>query len=340
MGKIYSLLIIFFIYLIFIFDNRGLLFKKFSQETVNTYLKSQDIYDKGGDIKDRVFVSDETVYLASGYLYAKGSDPRDYNFQHPPFVKYLFGLSSTVFNLPLLPNIFLGWALLLEVYLLASLVTKKEIAGLFTSALILIDPVFKEVVVYALLDLGQIVFILGFLITTIYYEKHFLLSGILLGLGLSSKFYSPVFIFLAVVYVYKLINKKLIVKREIYTLIVAGLIFYLTYAVSVINDKGFFNIFFQQAKIIKFMIVHNKALQIGGVLPMFFGGYLLWPISFAASLFSLYKDKFKSFVSFLILIPVLYTVVMFFQIPFTRYFILTLPILYISLSSLILKNHR
>ena len=326
-------------YVVFLFLNKNKIFQKFNPETVNNYLRSQDIYDKRGDIKDRIFVSDETIYIASGYLYAKGSDPRDYNFQHPPFIKYLFGLSSLIFKLPLIPNVVFGLVLLLEVYLLASLVTKRKTVGFLASILILIDPVFKEVTSYALLDLGQIVFILGFLITTIYYEKHYLLSGILLGLAFSSKFYSPILIFLVVIYIYKLINKKLIIKREIYTLVVAGITFYLTYIVSVINDKGMFNLFFQQAKMVKFMMVHNKAVEIGGILPMFFGGHILWPISFAASLYSLYKDKFITFISFLVIIPVLYTIVMFFQIPFTRYFILTLPIFYISLSNLVFRNY-
>ena len=77
-------------------------------------------------------------------------------------------------------------------------VFKNKLIGFLASLLLLIDPVFKEVMMYALLDLGQMVFILGFIITTFYYKKHWIGQGVLLGLAMASKFYSPVIIFLGI----------------------------------------------------------------------------------------------------------------------------------------------
>ena len=157
------LFIIFLSFSLFVLIHRDLLFQRFDPVIVKNYLRSQDIFDPQGYIKDRIFISDSDIYIASGYLYAIGFDPRSFNYPHPPLIKYLFGFSAKYFNLPLLPNILFAIILLLEIYLLGQQIFKNKLVGLFASLLLLIDPVFKEVTVYALLDLGQTVFLLGFL---------------------------------------------------------------------------------------------------------------------------------------------------------------------------------
>jgi len=333
-NKLY-LLTLTFAFIAFALLNKEKLFQKFNPEVVNRYLRSQDILDTGNKIKDRVFVSDEEIYIASGYLYANGAKPTDYNFQHPPFVKYLFGLPSKYFNFPLLPNILFAAVLLFEIYLLGRLFFKSELIGFIAAAALLFDPVFKEVTTYALLDLGQIVFILGFIITTFYYKKHWIGQGVLLGLAMASKFYSPVLVFLGITYLYKLIIKQLDINHELKVLGFAFLAFSICYA------KAFpFNIFFEQAKIIKFMLDHNQAVEWGGVLPMFFGGYILWPILFFVNLYQLLHVKFSDVRVLIYIIPTIYYILMCFQLPFTRYFILILPFLYLSFANLIYISYH
>lgn len=322
-------------FFVFVFLNRQKLFQSFDPTVVNRYLKSQDILDSENKIKDRIFVSDEDIYIASGYLYVNVASPIEYNFQHPPFIKYLFGLSSKYFNLPLLPNVLFAGLLLFEIYLLGFLVFKSELVGLLASLLLLIDPVFKEVATYALLDLGQMVFILGFIITTLFKPNNFILSGILLGLAMASKFYSPVIIFLGIIYLYKILTKQFDIKRELLVLSFSFLSF------SILYFKSFpFNIFFEQAKIIKFMMDHNKAIEWGGVIPMFFGGYILWPILFFANLFAILNTKFQDPRFLFFLIPISYFIILNFQLPFTRYFILILPFLYLSFANLIYISYH
>ncbi|MFZ3301581.1 MAG: hypothetical protein WA152_02615 [Microgenomates group bacterium] len=321
-------LILFLSFLTFIFLNREKLFQKFNPEVVDKYLRSQDILDKKNIIKDRIFVSDEEIYIASGYLYTNGSGPTEYNFQHPPFIKYLFGISARYLNLPLLPNVFFAGLLLLEVYLMGKLVFKSELIGLLSSLLLLFDPVFKEVTIYALLDLGQMVFILGFILTTFFWKKHWIGQGVLLGLAIASKFYSPVVIFLGIIYMYKILTKQFEFKKEVLMLVVVLITFALTYTIAFV--KGDFNFFFYQAKIIKFMLDHNQAIEWGGVIKMFFGGYLLWPILFFVNMYLLFKTKFSDPVFIFSMIPIIYFCVLCFQLPFTRYFILILPFLYLS----------
>lgn len=311
---------------------------KFDPMVVNRYLKSQDILDINGDIKDRVMVSDEEIYIASGYLYANGAKPTDYNFQHPPLIKYLFGMSSIYLSLPLLPNIFFGAILLFEIYLLGDLIFKNKLIGLFASLLLLIDPVFKEVSIYALLDLGQMVFILGFIITTFFWKKHWIGQGVLLGLATASKFYSPVIIFLGIIYLYKMFTKQFELRKEVSMLFVALVTFALTYAISFMN--GGFNLIFHQAKIIKFMIEHNHAIRWGEVITMFFGGYILWSILFFVNLYHLFRSKVSDPVFLLCILPTTYYLLLTFQLPFTRYFILILPFLYLNLCQFILSKWK
>lgn len=329
--SVWLLFLLFFVYLTFVFLNRNFFFQSFNSQTVADFLRSQDILDTEDKIKDRIFVSDETIYIASGYLYANGADPREYNFQHTPFIKYLYGFSSLFFSHPLLPNIFLGFILLLEVYLLGKFAFKSEIVGFVASLLMLIDPVFKEVTVYALLDLGQMVFLLGFIITTFFWKKHWIGQGVLLGLAFASKFYSPVIIFTGIIFFYKFLTKDFNLKKELSMLVVSFLTFCSTYMVSFINDNGLFNIFFHQAKIFKFMLDHNSADQWGSVVKMFFGGYYLWPITFFASIFVLLIEKITSFKFLFAFLPVVYLFILCFQLPFVRYFVLIMPFLYLCL---------
>ena len=326
------LLVLSFLYLLFVFLNRQAFFQKFDPEVVNRYLRSQDIEDRQNLIKDRIFISDSDIYIASGYLYANGTKPTDYNFQHPPFIKYLFGLSAKYFNLPLLPNMIFAAVLIFEVCLLGKLIYKSEFIGTLSSIMLMFDPVYKEVATYALLDIGQIVFVLGFLIITIFYSKHFMLEGLFLGLALASKFYSPIIIFLSLVYLYKVVNKNFNLKRELIVMLIAVAIFCFTYLLVYP-----FNIFFHQAKLVKFMLDHNRSVEWGGVLKIFFGGYFIWPVLFFLNMFNFINSKMFSFQSLFLLIPIFYLVIFTFQIPFTRYFIFILPFLYISFGKALTK---
>lgn len=328
--------VVFLAFSLFILLNRDLLFQRFDLGIVKNYLRSQDIFDPQGTIKDRIFISDSDIYIASGYLYANGADPRSYNYPHPPLIKYLFGFSAKYFNLPLLPNIIFGLILLLEVFLLGNLVFRNRLVGFIASLLLLIDPVFKEVTIYALLDLGQMVFLLGFLISTLFYPKRIILKGVLLGFSFASKFYSPVILFMTFIYLYKVLIKKLDFKKEMFVLLVAFLTFCLAYIISFIKEGGIFNIFLLQAKNIKYMLNHHQSSEWGSVLTMFFGGYIVWPVALFATLYNLFKTKIKNVDILIFILPLIYFTSMIFQLPFTRYFILILPFLYLSLSSLLI----
>lgn len=180
----------------------------FDQELVNRYFRSQDIEDTKDEIKDRIFLSDSDLYIASGYLYSQGSDPTKYNFQHPPFIKYLYGYSIKLFNNPFVVQIFLGAIFVTLTYFLGMKTFKNRLVSVFGTALLFLDPVFSGVFNEALLDLGQASFSLLYVISVLFYPASFIFQGIALGLFASSKFWSTALFFIAILYGYKFLNKK------------------------------------------------------------------------------------------------------------------------------------
>ncbi|MBP9759718.1 hypothetical protein KBD45_08555, partial [Candidatus Dojkabacteria bacterium] len=118
-------------------------------------------------------------------------------------------------------------------------------------------------------------------------------------------------------------------------LFTASVTFASTYIVSFV--KGDFNFVFHQAKIIKFMLDHNQAVEWGGVIPMFFGGYILWPILFFVNLYQFFRSRVSDIRVLIYILPTIYFILMCLQLPFTRYFILILPFLYLSMGQFIIS---
>src|SRR4030042_4005856 len=151
--KQFPYLLIAFLFLVFLMLKHGDIFAyKFEPSLISEYLRSQDIEDKGKTIKNRIFLTDSDLYIASGYLYAKGEDPTIHNFQHPPLIKYLFGFSSVLFGNPFYVQLSFGLALLFLTYWLGKKVFNNIWLSLIGVFLLLIDPVFSNMMSENLLD--------------------------------------------------------------------------------------------------------------------------------------------------------------------------------------------
>lgn len=355
MKKLLPYFLITLVFAVFIgFWHRSALTYNFNPSLVRDYLRSQDIEDPLGKIKDRVILSDSDIYIASGYLYAKGADPTAYNFQHPPLVKYLFGFSTLLTGNPYWVQMVFGLALLWLTFYLG---TKLRLGylGIFGGLGLLIDPVFGGMMNGALLDLGQAVFALGYLILTVFFPAGWLLQGIVLGLFAASKFWSTAIIFVILVMAYKIFVRKenINFKKTALSFLIAFLVLCLTYTKSFIDAGGLFNIFAFLAKDLKFMLTHNSASALGGPIILFVTGYfapwwqagvekatdwtVLWPLGLGVGVVRAVREfREKNYRSFFYLLPFVYLLLLSTQVPFTRYFILILPYLYLSLSSLIL----
>jgi hypothetical protein len=358
MKKIFPyILITFGLFLLLVLKHPEIYKYKFNQNLIHDYLRSQDIEDPQGKIKDRIFLSDNDIYITSGYLYAKGEDPSKYNFQHPPLIKYLFGFSTVLTGNPFWIQVLFGLTLLFLTYFLGTKLFKSKTVSLIAAGFLLIDPVFGGMMNETLLDLGQAVFALGCIILIFFYPESYILQGLILGLFAASKFWSTAIFFIILIFFYKIyIRKEKIDFRKVgFSFLIAFLIFSLTYIKSFINANGLFNLFAFEARVLRFMLAHNSASFIGGPILLFISGFFapwwhlpaggqgagvaragdwsfLWPVGLIVSLYLALKTKIKDVKFFFYLLPLTFLLLSSTQVPFTRYFIVILPFVYLDLA--------
>ncbi len=349
------ILLIVFVYSIFIFyRHRDTLKYQFNQNQISEYLRSQDIEDLEDRIKDRIHISDSDIYIASGYLYAKGESPIKYNFWHAPLVKYLFGFSTIIFNNPFIVQIVFGSLLLVLTYILGLRVFKNAFIGILASGFLLFDPLFSSIISEGLLDLGQSVFSIAYVLVTLLLPGSFVLHGILLGLIGASKFWTTSIFLMAVLYFYKVFLKKekIIFKNVVLTVVIAVITFSSVYLKVFIETQGGFNIIFWQLKSLKLLINHNTSAFFGGSIVLFLTGYFmewwnkseflrtqiwspLWPVAFVGSILNIFIEKKNSLSYVIYLLPILYLLYISTGAPFSRYYILVLPYFYLGLSKIL-----
>lgn len=345
------------LYLISLFlMNKHVFTYRFNPEIVKRYLCSQDIpYEPACP---RVFLPDGDIHIASSYLYIKGADPTTYNFQHTPFLKYMYGLSIVIFNNPLILEIILGATLITCTYWLGFLLFSSSFVSILASLFLIIDPLFQFLAGQASYELGQATFTLLYVILMIFLKDLFVLQGITLGLFAGTKYYGAAVFFTGIIFIYKVIHKKLKLKHYFLHLIIAFLTFTLLYTKSFINQGFRFNIFFFQLKLAKYWVEHSITNIPLASLVLFISGYykswwepfsiiranvwsVLWPISLILSTCQGIKLVLKKKITPLLLtsvIPILYLIYLGVQAPFPRYFILILPFSYLILSKTIIDT--
>lgn len=329
---------------------------KFNPKLIKLYLRSQDIPDLASN-KKRVFLSDGQIHTAAGYLYVKGAAPTDYNFQHPPLIKYLFGISTLWLQNPLFVQLVFALILVALTYLLAFRLTHNLIVSSLATILLSTDPLMANLVAQPLLDLGQATFLLLYVYLSLGKRPRPLLIGLALGAAAASKFWAGALFFAASVNLYRLINKKLALKVLALELLVAATVFNSAYLATYLNLHGRFNIVFWQLKTLKYWFHHSTSSVPMASFLMFTTGVfkpwwnraalnfadvwsVLWPLSLAwCSYESAKRILAKRFdrLALVLALPLLYLVYLGFQAPFGRYFILILPYTYLGLSYFVVK---
>jgi predicted membrane-bound dolichyl-phosphate-mannose-protein mannosyltransferase len=352
MKNYFPLFLIIFLYLsiLAIFEPKVFSYR-FDKKLIDRYLCSQDIpYEPPCK---RLFLSDGEIHIAAGYLYVKGADPINYNFQHTPFLKYLYGLTILLTKNPFYLEVILGALFLSLTYFLSLKIFKSKIVSLFTSLFLAIDPLMITLSADAVLELGQACLLLLYLYGILFKKDDYIFQGIFLGLFAAAKFWGAVPFFVAFSFVYKLIKKEFNLKNFILHLLVGFFVFSLTYLKTFINHQGIFNIFFFQLKLVKYWMQHSVTnfpfasliLFLTGFYKSWWGDYgivrspvwsILWPVSFIVSLvnfFVLLKRKRINLQLFVSLLPIAYLFYLGVQAPFPRYFILILPFFYMTLAN-------
>jgi hypothetical protein len=350
----YSLIFLAFLFLL-LFKYPQTLGYKFDNNLTKDFLRSQDIEDPNSLIKDRIYISDSDIYIASGYLYAKGASPIDYNFQHPPFIKYLFGFSTILTGNPFYVQIFFGLGLAFLTYILGTKILKNRWVAILPVGLLLIDPVFGGMLDGAYLDLGQAFFGILFIILALYYPKKIVFQAFSLVLFAASKFWSTAIFFAVLVYIYKIFVKKekINFKKILLGFVISLLVFSAFYIKTFVSMGWTFNIFAFLARDLKFMMAHNSAGGFGGSILLFVTGFFtpwwgggaervgdwsaLWPIGLVSSIILAIKTKLRDTEFFVYLLPIFYLILISTGVPFTRYFLIILPFIYIGLAKLIYK---
>lgn len=345
MKTVFSLCLIFLAYFVILWFKTPEIFSyKFDKILIPRYFLSQDIpHEVNGK---RLFLSDSDIHIASGYLYAQGYDPSTINFQHPPLIKYLYGLFIIFFGNPLYVQVIFGMMLLVCTYLMGNVVIGKEPVGLLAAIFLALDPVLISLSKTALLDLGQAVFLTAFVIFSLKKKPSILLSGLFLGLASGSKFWAGSAFMMIIVIAYLMQSKRFILKSFVSQLFVATITFCLIYLPTFIIHRGLFNLIFFELKTIKYWFNHSVTSILGASLILFLTGSFKswwghkewmragdWSILYPASLLVSVINYRK----FIAIIPILYLLYLGIQAPFSRYFIVILPYVYLTLSDFILN---
>ena len=334
---------------------------EFDKTLLDRYFLSQDIpHEVPGK---RLFLSDADVDLATGYLYATGKDPSQYNFEHMPLIKYLYGFSVLLFDNPYPVTVALGTLLLTLYFYFVKKFYKNSLVPLIACILLIIDPLFVDASSQTLFDLGQTAFMLLYLISIFYFKDNFILQGVALGLFAASKFWITPMFFVGLILIYKIYRKELDLKKFIYHLLISLFVFALPYSQSFILSKGRFNLIWHILKIFKYRFQHNVSTFFGASIVLFMTGYLktwwgnknfiradmwsvIWPISLLVSLYVSFRNFLSGKINkeFLVaVIPFAYLLYLGVQAPFPRYFLIILPFLYMILANqlyLFLKKLR
>lgn len=331
---------------------------RFSDNLVERYMHSQDI---PYDVSDRIFLSDSDIHIAAGYLYATGADPTEYNFQHPPFIKYLFGFSTVLTGNPFFVQVLLGMLFLVLTYTLGIVLTGNRAIACVGALLVSADPLFGNLTSEALLDLGQAVLILGLILLFVRFPKAFVAHGIVLGLACASKFWTStlaVYVLLACFQFWK--EKQFRWKTYSGTLLVAAITFTLVYTMAFVH-QGFFNIVWFELRTFRYWLNHSVASFPGANLLLFLTGFVkvwwgdqgiqqppvwsfLWPVGFIAAVWmgitqvkTVLARTIKD-TDLLFLFPLAYMATLMIQAPFARYFLVMVPFLYLLLAKLVLER--
>ncbi len=319
--------------------------KPFSDTNIFLYWRSQDIPII--DVTDRVFLSDAQIHESSGLLYVLGSSPKIYNFQHPPLIKYLYGLSIYYFGSANYIQLVFGLSLVLLTGTLAYLISSNLLVSFLAPFLLMLDPLFTSMINQSLLDLGMAVWIMILTLALVIYPRNWLLQGLVVGFIAASKFYATaVVIMMAVVFIFfRNHNAKTSFIHSLKVLSVSFVCFLLIYIRLIIDGDNFIQFVIYQLKIAKYWFTHSTSNLAGNSLIMFFSGWYknwwepyqwlrtpawtwVWPISLFSFIYAAYKKLLPLAV---VIIPTFIFLALVFQTPFDRYYITVLPFLYIGL---------
>ena len=152
------------------------------------WLHSQYNLNQGYEFYGNMGDEDLRTYAALEYL--KGQDPSRINFEDPPLVKYLFGISYAVFANILVLQFLFAFGVLVCTYLIGRAIGLGSRLALLPSLLLSFDKLFVQKSQTVNLDLPQLFFVLIVLLVLIkkkYTPGSLVLLGLSIGATMASK---------------------------------------------------------------------------------------------------------------------------------------------------------
>lgn len=140
-------------------------------------------------------IGDHGLYSWAGWAYVHGTNPILINPEMPPLGKYLIGLGTLMTGRTALVGLFFNLTFLFTLYLLAKTMIDSKYWAMLPVALLVIEPIFNDSLVYPMLDGIQLTgMCLAFFALIMAEQKRqlgwYLIAGLGLGIVLSSKFYA------------------------------------------------------------------------------------------------------------------------------------------------------
>jgi len=97
--------------------------------------------------------SDDRLYALAGWIYVKGASPDAINFEHPPLAKYIIGLSELAFMNHTLIGLVMSSLTLIVIYLISRKVVPRFQMALIPVLLLSLDKLYIKFSSYSLLDI-------------------------------------------------------------------------------------------------------------------------------------------------------------------------------------------
>ncbi len=156
-------------------------------------------------------LGDHGLYSWAGWAYIHGQNPILINSEMPPLGKYLIGIGLLLTAKPGLIGLFFSLTFLTSLFFLARHLIHHTHLALIPVALISLEPIFQGLLTHTMLDAIQLTFLclaFLFLLHASKNSRYFLLTSLMLGGVLSTKFYATGVLVITSIIFYYLITKQ------------------------------------------------------------------------------------------------------------------------------------
>jgi dolichyl-phosphate-mannose--protein O-mannosyl transferase len=213
----------------------------------------------------RGFFSDDKLYALAGWTYIRGSSPDTINFEHPPFAKYLIGLSELAFANHTVLGLITSVLTLIVLYLVSKNILHISMMAIIPPLLLSLDKMYIDFSSVSMLDIYATFFSTLSLLLLLSEKKWTMpLLGISMGLALSCK-WTAVFLLLLPIAYYAFNRKWKALRFYPLCLLVVAVTYTVTYSAYFAAGHSVLDFISLQWKMVEF---HQHRHFEGGPKPL------------------------------------------------------------------------